>query len=196
MRTSPNFNDTALTQLHGKPLTFERELVQKKKLQESGKVFDNYVFGKTTLLSHEGSSSGMKNDLKHIDPTNVEEMDILQQVALLSLRANNFYKRTSRTYLGLSGRSKAGLDKSKIKCCKCSRLGHFARECRSQSNHFALLITYPNQRPQSNTRQQFYQNTQTTLGPSVRNTTHFTQCINPVPVHYVPATPIPQFQYV
>ena len=38
------------------------------------------------------------DDFKHTDPTDLEEMDILHQVALLSLRANYFNKRTGRTY--------------------------------------------------------------------------------------------------
>ncbi|MFS7977537.1 putative transcription factor interactor and regulator CCHC(Zn) family [Helianthus anomalus] len=113
------------------------------------------------------------DDLKHIDPTNLEEMDILNQVALLSLRANNSYKMTRRTYPGLSRRSNVAFDKSKIKCFKCNRLGNFARECKSQKSNSAPLITYPNQRSQPNTQQQF--NPQNTPGPNVQNTAHFAE---------------------
>ncbi|XP_022041267.1 uncharacterized protein LOC110943844 [Helianthus annuus] len=40
------------------------------------------------------SLSFVLDDLKHIDLTDLEKMDILHQVALPGLRANNFYKRT------------------------------------------------------------------------------------------------------
>ena len=235
MRNSIGFKDLSLTQLHGKLLTYERELNQKKKLQDSGKVSDDYVFGNTALLGHDevpgntkdqsydhfiditsGFNSGFNSDsyspnyaftasggdiqasdnisfeyddLKYFDPDDLEEMDIMHQLALLSVRTNNFYKKTGRRFPGLTGRSKVGLDKSKIKCYKCHRLGHFARECRSQ--HGTPIITYPNQRTQTNT----YQNSYNTPGPNVQNTAHFAQSSNTVPVQYVQTT-VPQIHYV
>ena len=233
MRNSVGFKDLSLTQLHGKLLTYERELNQKKKLQDSGRVSDDYVLGNTALLGQEEGSGGSKdqsydhhiditsgfnsgfnsdsyspnyafaasgdiqvsdnmsfefNDLQHFDPDDLEEMDILHQLALLSVRTNNFFKRTGRRYPGLHGKSKVGLDKSKIKCYKCHRMGHFARECRSQNG--APMITYQNQRPHTNT----YQYVQNTPGPNVQNTAHFAQSTS-VPVHYV-QTSVPQYHYV
>ncbi|MFS7997539.1 putative transcription factor interactor and regulator CCHC(Zn) family [Helianthus anomalus] len=115
-------------------------------------------------------------DLIYIDPIDFEEMDILHQVALLSVRANKFYKKTDRSYPGLDGRSRVGLDKSKIKCFKCNQLGYFARERRSP--RWAPIITYPNRRPQAN-QTHFYQNTQNTPTSSVQNIAHFA---SPAPV--------------
>lgn len=128
----------------------------------------------------------MYNDLQYIDPLDLEEMDILHQVALLSIRTNNYYKKTGRRYPGLHGGSKVGLDKSKIKCYKCHRMGHFARECRSQNG--TPMITYPNLRPQTNTYQ-------TIPVPNVQNYAHFAQTQTTVPVHYVQTT-VPQYHYV
>ncbi|MFS8024786.1 putative transcription factor interactor and regulator CCHC(Zn) family [Helianthus anomalus] len=131
--------------------------------------------------------------MKHIDPTDLEEMNILHQVAILSLRENNISKRTGRKYLGLKGRSRVGLDKSKIKCFKCNRLGHLARECRCQTSNTTLVITYPNQRPQFSNHKYFYQNsqnTQNTLAANVQNTAHFAQALSYVPMQYV-QTPVP-----
>ncbi|MFS7906028.1 hypothetical protein Hanom_Chr01g00054571 [Helianthus anomalus] len=129
------------------------------------------------------------DDLKHIDPTDLDERDILHQVALLSLRANTFYKRNGKTYPGLSGRSKVRLDKSKIKCFKCNRLGYFARESKSQTSNSTPIITYPSQRSQQNTQQQFYP--QNAPGLNVQKTAHFAQNLNHVPVHYVPTPRVP-----
>ncbi len=227
------FKELSLTQLHGLLLTYERELNQKKKLQESGKVADDYTFSNTTLLGQE-ESGGSKdqsydhyfditaggafnnskpyspnyafiasgenqnsenlsfelNDLQHFDPTDLEEMDILHQLALLSVRTSKFYKRTGRKFPGLHGNLKVGLDKSKLKCYKCNRLGHFARECRSQNN--GPIITHPSPRPQNTQNTVHYsQYTPTTHV----NTAHYADPVTTVPVQYV-QTPVPQIQYV
>ncbi|MFS7981354.1 hypothetical protein Hanom_Chr10g00949951 [Helianthus anomalus] len=60
-RHSPEFKDLTLTQLHGRLLTYERELNQKRMLQESGKVADDYSFGSTALLGQEESGSSSKD---------------------------------------------------------------------------------------------------------------------------------------
>ena len=50
-----------MTQLHGRLLTYERELNQKRKLQESGKTVDDYSFGNTALLGQEESGGSGKD---------------------------------------------------------------------------------------------------------------------------------------
>ncbi|MFS8007546.1 putative transcription factor interactor and regulator CCHC(Zn) family [Helianthus anomalus] len=102
-----------------------------------------------------------------------------------------FYKRTGRKFQGLHGNLKVGLDKSKIKCYKCDRLGHFARECRSQNS--GPIITHLSPRP-PNTQSTIHYSQYTPV-PHIQNTTHFAHPVNTVPVQYV-ETNVPKIQYV
>nr|GEX11665.1 putative ribonuclease H-like domain-containing protein [Tanacetum cinerariifolium] len=51
-------------------------------------------------------------------------------MALLSMRANRFWKKT-RKKITIQGTDVAGFDKSKVECFNCHKLGYFARECRA-----------------------------------------------------------------
>nr|GFA55163.1 hypothetical protein [Tanacetum cinerariifolium] len=65
-----------------------------------------------------------------IDEDDMEEMDIKWNMALLSMRADKFWKRT-RKKISIQGSDVAGFDKSKVECFNCHKMGHFARECRA-----------------------------------------------------------------
>nr|GEY48397.1 ribonuclease H-like domain-containing protein [Tanacetum cinerariifolium] len=69
-------------------------------------------------------------DLKQIDPDDLEKMDLKWQMAMLTMRDRMFLKRTGRN-LGANDTDIIGFDMSKVKCYNCHRRGHFARECRS-----------------------------------------------------------------
>nr|GEZ63202.1 ribonuclease H-like domain-containing protein [Tanacetum cinerariifolium]GEZ65807.1 ribonuclease H-like domain-containing protein [Tanacetum cinerariifolium] len=69
-------------------------------------------------------------DLKQIDHNDLEEMDLKWQMAMLTMRARRFLKRTGRN-LGPNGTYTIGFDMSKVECYNCHKRGYFARECRS-----------------------------------------------------------------
>nr|GEX11073.1 ribonuclease H-like domain-containing protein [Tanacetum cinerariifolium] len=65
-----------------------------------------------------------------IDDYDIEEMDIKWNLALLSMKANRFWKKTGKK-ITIQGSDVAGFDKSKVECFNCHMMGHFTRECRS-----------------------------------------------------------------
>ncbi|KAD5318172.1 hypothetical protein E3N88_18118 [Mikania micrantha] len=211
LRSNANLENLSLTQLHGKLLTFEREVEQKRKLSSSGKLTDDFIPGNTALIGQESEYTGSEcsydehidfstnsaehafvgvdgnagtygdnlcfvmDDLKGIPDDDLEEMDILSQMALINIRSQKFYKRTGRKFPGLTGKTKVGFDKGKLRCHKCHRLGHFARECKSTGpSSSAPFVTFPSNNPQNkgqqssgSGQQQFY------------------------PAHFVPQSPMP-----
>nr|GEV01664.1 hypothetical protein [Tanacetum cinerariifolium] len=68
-------------------------------------------------------------DINQINEDDMEEMDIKWNMALLSMRADRFWKKT-RKKITIQGTDMAGFDKSKVECFNCHKMGHFARECR------------------------------------------------------------------
>nr|GFA47557.1 hypothetical protein [Tanacetum cinerariifolium] len=60
----------------------------------------------------------------------MEEMDIKWNMALLSMRADKFWKKTGKK-ISIQGSDVAGFDKSKVECFNCHKMGHFVREFRA-----------------------------------------------------------------
>ncbi|GJR28200.1 ribonuclease H-like domain-containing protein [Tanacetum coccineum] len=69
-------------------------------------------------------------DLKQINPDDLEEMDLKWQMAMLTMRARRFLKKTGKN-LGVNGTDTISFDKTKVECYNCHRRGHFVRECRA-----------------------------------------------------------------
>nr|GFB18851.1 hypothetical protein [Tanacetum cinerariifolium] len=56
-------------------------------------------------------------------------------MALLSMRADKFWKRTGKK-ISIQGSDVAGFNKSKVECFNCHKMGHFTRECKAPRNKF------------------------------------------------------------
>nr|GFA14893.1 hypothetical protein [Tanacetum cinerariifolium] len=68
------------------------------------------------------------------DPDDLDKMDLKWQMAMLTMKARRFLKRTGKN-LGANGTDTIGFDMSKVECYNYHIRGHFARECRSPRNN-------------------------------------------------------------
>ncbi|GJZ04734.1 ribonuclease H-like domain-containing protein [Tanacetum coccineum] len=90
---------------------------------------DNTAYGVT---SQPNSPQMSREDLEQIDPDDLEEMDLQWEMAMLTIRAKRFIKRTGRQ-LDVNGQ-RVGFDRSKVECYKYHKYGHFVRECKAPRN--------------------------------------------------------------
>nr|GEX92942.1 retrotransposon protein, putative, unclassified [Tanacetum cinerariifolium] len=84
------------------------------------------------LASQPNSPQLAREDLEQIDPDDLEEMDLHWEIAMLTIRARRFIKKTCRN-LDINGQ-KISFDRSKVECFNSHKNGHFVRECRAPKN--------------------------------------------------------------
>nr|GFA25002.1 hypothetical protein [Tanacetum cinerariifolium] len=85
------------------------------------------------LASQPNSPQLAHEDLEQIQPDDKKEMDLIWQMAMLTITARRFLKKTGRK-LTVNGNETLGFDMSKVECYNYHKKGHFARECRAPRN--------------------------------------------------------------
>ncbi|GJR62974.1 ribonuclease H-like domain-containing protein [Tanacetum coccineum] len=86
------------------------------------------------FFSSQPNSPQLDNeDLKQINPGDLEEMDLRWQMAMLTMRARRFLKNTRRKLI-VNGNETNRFDKSNVECYNCHKRGYFTRECRAPRN--------------------------------------------------------------
>nr|GEW62568.1 hypothetical protein [Tanacetum cinerariifolium] len=74
------------------------------------------------IASQSNGSQIKLEDINQIDEDDMEEIDIKWNMALLSMRADKFWKRTGKK-ISIQGSDVAGFDKSKVECFNCHKIG-------------------------------------------------------------------------
>nr|GEZ55682.1 putative ribonuclease H-like domain-containing protein [Tanacetum cinerariifolium] len=84
-----------------------------------------------TYIASQSNDSQIKyKDITQIDEDDIKEMEIKWNMALLSMRADRFWKKTGKK-ITIQGSDIAGFDKSNVECFNFYKIRHFARECRA-----------------------------------------------------------------
>ncbi|GJX48858.1 putative ribonuclease H-like domain-containing protein [Tanacetum coccineum] len=139
-RNKPNLEDLSMDDLYNNLKIYEAEIMGSSSTNQNTQ---NIAFVSSNITSstneavktaHGVSAANSKNNastLPNVD--SLKEMDLKWQMAMLTMRARRFLKKTGRN-LGVNGTDTIGFDKTKVECYNFHRRGHFARECRAPKN--------------------------------------------------------------
>nr|GEW55736.1 hypothetical protein [Tanacetum cinerariifolium] len=85
------------------------------------------------IIAAEEKAQRRLEDLEQIYPNDIEEIDLRWQMAMLTMRARRFLKKTRRK-LTVNSNETISFDKSNVKCYNCHKRGYFAKKCRAPRN--------------------------------------------------------------
>nr|GFB27233.1 hypothetical protein [Tanacetum cinerariifolium] len=129
----------SLDDLYNHLKIYEAEVQKKSNMNSQNMAFISFSKhssgdedGNTACVSTSNTTfpTASASDINQIDEDDIEEIDIKWSTALLSMRADKFWKRSGKK-ISIQGSDVAGFDKSKVECFNCHKMGHFAKECRA-----------------------------------------------------------------
>ncbi|GJY96884.1 ribonuclease H-like domain-containing protein [Tanacetum coccineum] len=136
-RNKLDLEDLSIDDLYNNLKIYEAEIMGSSSTNQNTQ---NVAFVSSNITSstneevkttHGVSAANFKNNastLPNVD--NLKEIDLMWQMAMLTMRARRFLKKTGRN-LGVNGTDTISFDKTKVECYNCHRRGHFVRECRA-----------------------------------------------------------------
>ncbi|GKC87379.1 ribonuclease H-like domain-containing protein [Tanacetum coccineum] len=149
-RNKPDLETLSMDDLYNNLKIYEAEIMGSSSTNQNTQ---NVAFVSSNITSstneavktaHGVSAANSKNNastLPNVDSLSdaviysffAKEMDLKWQMAMLTIRARRFLKKTRRN-LVVNGIDTIGFDKTKVECYNCHIRGNFARECRAPSN--------------------------------------------------------------
>nr|GEX87321.1 ribonuclease H-like domain-containing protein [Tanacetum cinerariifolium] len=137
-RNKAEIETISLDDLYNKLKIYEPELIGSSSVSQNPQnvafVSSNSTSStnKADNIAYGVSIAHTQENLEQIDPDDLEEMDLQWEMAMLTIRARRFIKRTGKN-LDINGQ-KICFDRSKVDCFNYHKNGHFARECRAPKN--------------------------------------------------------------
>ncbi|GKD43756.1 ribonuclease H-like domain-containing protein, partial [Tanacetum coccineum] len=118
----------------------ELETMSMEDLYNNLKVYEPEVKGTSSSSTNTQnvafvSSNSTSSTIRAVNTTHGARttLKLLWQMAMLTMRARRFLKKTRRKYT-VNGNETIRFDKSKVECYNCHKRGHFAREYRAPRN--------------------------------------------------------------
>ncbi|GJT62127.1 ribonuclease H-like domain-containing protein [Tanacetum coccineum] len=130
MRNKRDIDQVDIDDLYNNLRVYEDEIKSTNEVTTASRNFGVNTVGGSSSSNQVSSTPGAD---EVIDQDDLEELDIRQQVAMLTVRVQRFVKKTGRN-LDFKGKQPVTFDKSKVECYNCQRKGHFAKECKSGRN--------------------------------------------------------------